>query len=100
MKRFSTLALVSLMIAATLGATIIPARAEVKYAPVMRPRYALTDNLVAYWKLEEASGTRFDELTGCGGGGCDLTANNNPGNAAGKHGNAVQLTLANSQWIS
>jgi len=37
----------------------------------------LPTNLVAYWSLEEASGTRVDAVgTGCGGSGCDLTDRN------------------------
>lgn len=57
---------------------------------------ALSDNLVAYWSLEEASGTRVDAT----GRSNDLTPNNTPGNTTGKVGNAVQLTIASSQWLS
>lgn len=55
----------------------------------------LLTSLVAYWKLEEASGTRVDQL-----GVSDLTATNAPGNAAGKIGNAIQLIAASSQYVS
>ncbi len=44
---------------------------------------ALTDNLSAYWKLDEASGTRVDSA-----GSNDLTSNNSVGQAVGKLGNA------------
>jgi len=42
--------------------------------------HPLLDDMVAYWKLEEASGTRVDAHTG----GHDLTALNSPGRAAAK----------------
>jgi trimeric autotransporter adhesin len=56
---------------------------------------ALTDNAVAYWKLEESSGTRADEI-----GGHTLTDNNTVTGATGKLGNAAQFTAANSEWLS
>jgi len=56
---------------------------------------ALTDNLVSYWKLEEASGTRIDELATN-----DLTPTATPGNAIGKIDNAVALASASSQFLS
>ncbi len=46
-------------------------------------------NLAAYWKLDEASGTRLDTLNGCGGGGCDLTDNDTVGSTTGKVGNSA-----------
>ena len=57
---------------------------------------ALTDNLVAYYSLEEASGTRVDAT----GRGNDLTDNNTVTQAAGKVGNAAQFTRANSESLS
>lgn len=54
----------------------------------------LTD-LVAFYKLEEASGTRADEV-----GSADLTDNNTVTQAAGKFGNAGQFTSANTEWLS
>lgn len=48
---------------------------------------ALTDNFLAFWELEEASGTRADAT----GRGNSLTATNSPANVSGKVGNAVQM---------
>lgn len=56
---------------------------------------ALTDSLVSYWKLEEASGTRADSH-----GTNHLTDNNTVTQATGKLGNAAQFTAANSEWLS
>jgi hypothetical protein len=59
------------------------------------PSSLLTD-LVAYWKLDEASGTRVDSTES----GLDLTDNNTVTQAAGKVGNAGQFTAANSEYLS
>jgi hypothetical protein len=56
---------------------------------------ALTDNLVSFWELEEASGTRDDAH-----GANDLTDNATVTQAAGKVGNAGQFTSANSEYLS
>jgi len=57
---------------------------------------ALSDNLVAYYSLEEASGTRADAT----GRGNDLdTPVNTPGNTTGKIGNAISLVAGSSQAI-
>ena len=57
---------------------------------------ALTDSLISYWKLDEASGTRVDSHTG----GNDLTDNNTVTQAAGKIGNSAQFTNANSESLT
>lgn len=57
---------------------------------------SLLTGLIAYYKLDEASGTRVDST----GRGNDLTPTNAPGNTAGKIGNAVDLTAASSQYLS
>lgn len=57
-----------------------------------RPSYA---DAVAFWRLEESSGTRFASA----GSGVDLTANGTPGNATGRIGNAVSLN-GTSQYLS
>lgn len=54
----------------------------------------LTD-LVAYWKLDEASGVRGDSH-----GTSPLTDNNTVGSAAGKLGNAASFVAANSEYLS
>jgi hypothetical protein len=51
----------------------------------------LTD-LVAYWKLDETSGTRFDSA-----GSNNLADNNTVGFAGGKIGNAASFVAANSE---
>jgi concanavalin A-like lectin/glucanase superfamily protein len=56
---------------------------------------AITDDLVAYWDLEEASGTRVDSA-----GANDLTSINAPGNAGGKVGNGVDLVRTSGQGLS
>jgi hypothetical protein len=55
----------------------------------------LTVGLVSCWDMEEESGVRADSW-----GDNDLTANNNPGYAAGVVGNALNLVTANSQSLS
>ncbi len=66
-----------------------------------QPRRAATGSplltsLVAYYKLDEATGTRVDST----GRGNDLTPTNTPGNITGKVGSAVQLTAASSQQLT
>lgn len=55
---------------------------------------ALTDGLVAFWKLEEASGTRADHV-----GANDLTDVNTVTQNPGIVGNAAQFTAANSERL-
>lgn len=61
-----------------------------------RQRVNLKKGLLAYWKLEEGSGTRVDAT----GRGNDLTAFNSPTNAAGKLGNAANFVAGSSQYLS
>lgn len=56
---------------------------------------ALTDSLISYWKLDEASGTRSDSV-----GSNHLTDTNTVTQAAGKLGNAAQFVSANSEYLS
>ena len=56
---------------------------------------ALTDNLISYWELEEASGTRNDSH-----GTNHLTDNNTVLNAAGKVGNAADFEDTSSEYLS
>lgn len=55
----------------------------------------LYTGLQAFWKLDEASGTRVDQW-----GDNDLTDNNTVTQVAGKIGNAAQFTAANSEYLS
>ena len=56
---------------------------------------ALVDNLIAFWKLEEASGSRIDSV-----GSNNLTDNNTVTQATGIVGNAAQFARANSEHLS
>ena len=57
---------------------------------------ALTDNLVAYWRLDEASGTRADQI-----GGFTLTDNNTVGSATGNiSALAGDFIKANTETLS
>lgn len=56
----------------------------------------LNDNLEAFWKLDEASGSRADSS----GNSRTLTDNNTVTQATGKVGNAAQFTAANSEYLS
>jgi len=55
----------------------------------------LTTGLVAYWKLEEASGTRVDQK-----GTNHLSPVNAPGNVAGKRGNALMCETTGLKHLS
>lgn len=57
---------------------------------------ALTDNLVAYWRLDEASGTRADAT----GNGYSLAANGSPVSRTGKLGDACDFVPGSSQYLS
>ena len=56
---------------------------------------ALTDNLIAFWELEEASGTRNDAH-----GSNHLTDNNTVAQGTGKVGNCADFELDNSEYLS
>ena len=58
---------------------------------------ALTDSLISYWKMDEASGTRVDSVVASGN---DLTDNNTVTQAAGKIGNSAQFTAANNESLT
>lgn len=94
-RRALSLALAALAIVGLLFVSL-----PVEAAPGGRPAYSLSDSLIAYWKLDEASGTRLDELNGCGGSGCDLTDNNTVTQNPGKLNNAAQFTSANTEYLS
>jgi hypothetical protein len=58
---------------------------------------ALTDNLISFWELEEASGTRVDAVTATGN---DLTDHNTVGSTTGKVGNAAVFVEADQHYLS
>lgn len=57
---------------------------------------SLLTSLVAYWKLDEASGSRFDSTAN----GSTLTDNNTVTQVVGKVAFAAQFTAANSESLS
>lgn len=56
---------------------------------------SLLDNLVSYWSLDEASGTRVDSH-----GSNNLTDNNTVGSTTGVVSNAASFVAANSEYLS
>lgn len=58
---------------------------------------SLRDNLISYWKLDEASGTRVDSVVASGN---DLTSNATVGQTTGKIGSAAQFNKASSRYLS
>ena len=75
---------------------LTPAEILAHYAlRVTVPPSPLLTNLVSYWKLDEASGTRSDAH-----GTNHLTPINAPGSAAGQIGTAVNLAAASVQYLS
>lgn len=56
---------------------------------------SLNTNLIAYWKLDETSGTRNDSV-----GSNHLTDNNTVTSAAGIISNAAEFLAANSEFLS
>ena len=63
----------------------------------MVPDSTLLTDLVSYWKLDEASGTRYDSVLTSGN---DLTDNNTVGSAEGKQGNAASFVAANNETLT
>lgn len=56
---------------------------------------SLLDGLISYWRLDEASGTRYDAH-----GSNDLTDENTVGSGTGILGSAASLTAASSEGLS
>jgi len=56
---------------------------------------SLLTDLVAWWSLDETSGTRADSH-----GSFDLTDNNTVGYTTGKQGNAASIVAANDEYLS
>ncbi len=65
-------------------------------APSMQSLSRLRTSLVGDWRMEEASGTRYDQSKS----GNHLTANNSPGTAAGKVGNCVTFVGGNLTYLA
>lgn len=64
-------------------------------APLMDPVNPGIGNLMAWWKLDELSGTRYDAHSTN-----HLTDNNTVGNTAGKQTNAASFIANNSEYLS
>lgn len=56
----------------------------------------LRRGLVGYWRLEEASGTRYD----CSSQGNHLTDNNSVAQGTGLQGNSASFNATSTQWLS
>ena len=95
MKRFTIIFIIALTIAATLGATAIPAQAEYKPAPAKKPASSLLTGLVSHWKLDEASSIRYDSF-----GANHLTSNNSTGQSTGVIGDSALFVSASAQSLS
>lgn len=92
MRRWLILALCSLL----MFCALVPAQ-QVRRRPIVAgATEPLLTGLVAYWALEEASGTRVDAT----GRGNDLADNNTVTQTTGKVGNAALFTAANSEYLS
>src|SRR5690348_11404000 len=72
-----------------------PLAVPVSAGPDLRPPWALTDSLVGYWKLDEASGSRADSA-----GANTLTDNNTVAGLAGLISNAGDFERDNSESLS
>ena len=57
---------------------------------------ALRADAIAYWKMDETSGTRVDAT----GNGHNATQTNNPSSVSGKISNAIQFDGDNMQYLS
>lgn len=99
-KRGLFIALLVSMLGSWTGATIAAPSPGPQSALNLRPAYSLSTNLIAFYKLGEASGTRVDDIAANCGGNCDLTSNNTVGQAAGIVGNAASFTAASSMYLS
>lgn len=67
----------------------------IKERPTDVKNSSLATNLVAYWKLDEASGTRVDSH-----GSNDLTDNNTVTSATGVINDGAYFTAANTEYLS
>jgi len=89
MRRFVSLsALVALCLSALAGGFFLP--------PVGAERLSnVSDNLVVYWSLDEASGSRSDSVAAN-----DLSDNNTVGSVPGLLGGSANFVAASSQYLS
>lgn len=83
-----------------IASTCVPTPAPVRVIPgpivaAAGASNGLLNNLVAYWKLDEASGTRNDSV-----GSNHLTDNNTVTSVAGKLNNAAEFTAANNESLT
>jgi len=65
-------------------------------SPILESTSSLRNGLVGYWRLEEASGTRYD----CSKNGNHLTSNNSVGQGTGIQQNCSTFNSASSQRLS
>jgi len=87
--RLSALAAVAMLVVID---SVVPLALPASAAPVS---HTLANNLVAYWTLDEASGTRNDSV-----GTNHLTDNNTVTQNSGKVNYAAQFTAPNNEYLS
>lgn len=88
--------LVAQDVMATLGGRVMVAPTTTLIADLSNSApSALFTNLISYWKLDEASGSRADSK-----GSNTLTDTNTVTSVAGKQSNAAQFTKANSEYLT
>jgi len=75
-----------------LGLSLVAGSTSVEARPLSYS--SLNNGLVAFWKLDEESGTRYDSV-----GSNHLTDNNTVGRGAGVVGNAARFVAANSESL-
>jgi roadblock/LC7 domain-containing protein len=90
MKRTARSILCILTLAVLIGLSVLPT-----FSALAAPTNPGTTNLIAWWSLDETSGTRNDSH-----GTNHLTDNNTVTYATGKIGNAASFALANSEYFN
>jgi hypothetical protein len=87
--------IISFVVAVSFVFATIPCQ-QVSAATDVKNDATLSTSLIAYWDLDETSGTRADSHTG----GYDLTDNNTVGYATGIIGNAADCETSASEFLS
>jgi len=86
---------ISILIVITLLASGLMLARPATARPLGAPTNPGTTGMVAWWTMNETSGTRADSY-----GSNNMTANNNPGYVTGVVGNAIDFVRSSSQSLS
>lgn len=86
---------VLIILAALLGTAIVPPLPQVQAAPLGAPTNPGTTDLIAWWSMDETSGTRSDSYSTN-----HLSDNNTVGYATGIKSNAASFDGANNEYFS